>query len=174
MVFTREELTQGEYVVASLRTHSKEIWGSLLILLVTLVLLAIGLFYLHDRGLVVVLTLLVTAGVVIVIWVLRPVLRWYSTHFVVTNKRIITRHGVLSKTGRDIPLYRINDVSSHQGVLDRLLGCGTLVISDASQQAGLSFRDIPQVKKVQVEITQLLLDLHDGSDDDGTQLDDGR
>ena len=170
MVFTEDELTQGEYVVASLRTHSKEIWGALAILLVTVIALVVALVYLHDKGTWVVLALVVVALLVIAIWVVRPIARWYSTHFVVTNKRIITRHGIVSTSGRDIPLHRINDVSSEQGPLDRLLGCGTLVISDASQQAGLSFQDIPQVKKVQVEITQLLLDLHDGSDDDGTEF----
>lgn len=168
MVFTEDELTQGEYVVASLRTHSKQIWGALAILLATVIVLVVALVYLHDKGLWVVIALLVVALLVIVIWVLRPISRWYSTHFVVTNKRIITRNGIVSTTGRDIPLFRVNDVSSQQGPLDRILGCGTLVISDASEQAGLSFHDIPQVKKVQVEITQLLLDLHDGSDDDGT------
>lgn len=172
MVFTEDELTQGEYVVASLRTHSKEIWGALAILLATVVVLVAALVYLHDKGTWVVLTLVIAALLIIAVWVLRPISRWYSTHFVVTNKRIITRHGIVSTAGRDIPLYRVNDVSSEQGPLDRILGCGTLVISDASQQTGLSFRDIPQVKKVQVEITQLLLDLHDGSDDDGTQFDD--
>lgn len=172
MVFTEDELTQGEYVVASLRTHSKEIWGALAILSATVVVLVAALVYLHDKGTWVVLTLVIAALLIIAVWVLRPISRWYSTHFVVTNKRIITRHGIVSTAGRDIPLYRVNDVSSEQGPLDRILGCGTLVISDASQQTGLSFRDIPQVKKVQVEITQLLLDLHDGSDDDGTQFDD--
>lgn len=170
MVFTEDELTQGEYVVASLRTHSKQIWGALLIGLVTVIALVVALAYLHDKGTWVVLALIVAALLVIAVWVLRPLARWYSTHFVVTNKRIITRNGMVSTSGRDIPLHRINDVSSQQGPLDRILGCGTLVISDASQQAGLSFRDIPHVKKVQVEITQLLLDLHDGSDDDGTQF----
>lgn len=170
MVFTEDELTQNEYVVASLRTHSKEIWGALAILLATVIVLVVALVYLHDKGTWAVLALIIAALVIIAIWVLRPISRWYSTHFVVTNKRIITRHGIVSTTGRDIPLHRVNDVSSQQGPLDRILGCGTLVISDASQQTGLSFRDIPQVKKVQVEITQLLLDLHDGSDDDGTQF----
>ena len=168
MVFTEDELTQGEYVVASLRTHSKEIWGALTILAATLILLVVGIVYLHYKGIWVDLALIIAALLVIVIWVLRPLARWYSTHFVVTNKRIITRQGIVSTTGRDIPLHRINDVSSQQGPLDRLLGCGTLVISDASQQHGLNFSDIPHVKKVQVEITQMLLDLHDGSDDDGT------
>lgn len=168
MAFTEDELTQGEYVVASLRTHMKAIWAAQALFVITVIVFFVAAFLLRGQSKWYLLVLAIVALLVLAIWVVRPVLRWYSTHFVVTNKRIITRNGIISTAGRDIPLFRVNDVSSQQGPLDKLLGCGTLVISDASEQAGLNFRDIPDVKKVQVEITQLLLDLHDGSDDDGT------
>lgn len=170
MPFKTDELTQGEYVIASLRTHIKAIWKALLILVLTVVLFIVGAIFLHDKGSWVVPVLGIVAILVILIFVLRPVMNWYSTHFVITNKRIITRQGIITSSGRDIPLFRVNDVSSEQGILDRMLGCGTLVVSDASQQAGLRFSDIPGVRRIQVEMTELLLGMHDGSDDDGTRF----
>lgn len=170
MAFKSDELTQGEYVIASLRTHIKAIWKALLTLVVAILVFVVGSVFLHDKSTWAVPALGILAILIILIFVIKPVLDWYSTHFVITNKRIVTRHGVFTTNGRDIPLFRVNDVSSVQGVLDRILGCGTLVVSDASQQAGLRFQDIPGVKRIQVELTQLLLELHDGSDDDGTRF----
>lgn len=168
MVFTQDELTQGEYVVASMRTHMKAIWAAQATFVVTIVVFVVAAVLLRNQSKWYLLILAVIALIVLVVWVIRPVLRWHSTHYVVTNKRIITRQGIVSTSGRDIPLFRVNDVSSEQGPLDRILGCGTLVVSDASEQRGLALHDVPQVKRLQVELTQLLLDLHDGSDDDGT------
>ena len=54
-------------------------------------------------------------------------------------------------------------------MLDRLLGCGTLVISDASEEGRSVLLDVPHVEKLQLVITDLLFGKHDGSDDDGTR-----
>jgi membrane protein YdbS with pleckstrin-like domain len=51
---------------------------------------------------------------------------------------------------------RISDVAYDQGVLDRMLGCGTLVISDASTHGSVRLHDIPDVEKVQRALTDLL------------------
>lgn len=75
------------------------------------------------------------------------------------------RYGLLTKRGRDIPLYRINDVAIEKSVLDRMLGCGTLVISDATDKAGMELHDVPRVEEVQVELQNLLFSADDGSDD---------
>ena len=49
-----------------------------------------------------------------------------------------------------------------------MLGCGTLVISDASEQGRSVLPDVPQVEKLQLLITDLLFGNHDGADEDGT------
>lgn len=103
--------------------------------------------------------------VVLVGWVLLPFLRWVTSRYTVTNRRLITRSGILTRTGRDIPLYRINDVSYEKSLTDRLLGCGTLVISDATDKAGVTLHDVPRVEQVQVVLHDLLFSADDGSDD---------
>ena len=42
--------------------------------------------------------------------------------------------------GRDIPLNRISGVDFEIGLIDRLFGCGTLVVTDASEQGRVELR----------------------------------
>jgi len=82
------------------------------------------------------------------IWlVLAPLVRWGTTHFVVTDQRVMFRTGVFKRTGIDIPLLRVNTVQFEHGFIDRLVGTGTLIIESASDDP-LSFKDIPHVEKV--------------------------
>lgn len=84
----------------------------------------------------------------LVLWLtLRPFLTWKTTHFVVTDRRVMYRHGVLTRSGIDIPLARINSVEFRHGLFDRMVRSGTLVIESASQDP-LEFDDVPQVEQV--------------------------
>ena len=76
-----------------------------------------------------------------------PVLRWRTTHFVVTDRRVLVREGVLTRQGMDIPLRRISSVQFRQGLLERLLGAGTLVV-EADSDESLEFDDVPGVRQV--------------------------
>ena len=58
---------------------------------------------------------------------LLPFLRWWTTVYVLTDRRLILREGLIARSGRDIPLGRINDVSFSHTAIERVLGCGTLV-----------------------------------------------
>jgi uncharacterized membrane protein YdbT with pleckstrin-like domain len=85
---------------------------------------------------------------VLVVWLtLRPFLVWKTTHFVITDRRVMYRHGLLTRAGIDIPLARINSVEFRHGIIDRMVRTGTLVIESASQDP-LEFNDIPQVEYV--------------------------
>ncbi|WP_328352370.1 PH domain-containing protein [Mycobacterium sp. NBC_00419] len=72
---------------------------------------------------------------------------WLTTHFVITDRRVMFRHGLLTRTGIDIPLARVNSVEFRHGLFDRMLRTGTLVIESASQDP-LEFYDIPRVEQV--------------------------
>lgn len=76
-----------------------------------------------------------------------PVVRWRTTHFVVTDRRVLVREGVLTRQGMDIPLRRISSVQFRQGLLERLLGAGTLVVESDSDES-LEFDDVPGVRRV--------------------------
>jgi uncharacterized membrane protein YdbT with pleckstrin-like domain len=76
-----------------------------------------------------------------------PYLGWLTTHFVITDRRVMFRHGVLTRSGIDIPLARINSVEFRHGIIDRMFRTGTLIIESASQDP-LEFHDIPRVEQV--------------------------
>jgi membrane protein YdbS with pleckstrin-like domain len=127
---------------------------------VVALVVAIFLDRLIGNGLVSLLVWIL-ALVVIVWWVLRPFLDWLTSTYTITSKRLITRQGWIARKGHDIPLMRISDVAFDQGVLDRMLGCGTLVISDASTHGSVRLHDIPDVESVQRTLSDLLGKLHD-------------
>jgi uncharacterized membrane protein YdbT with pleckstrin-like domain len=76
-----------------------------------------------------------------------PVVRWRTTHLVVTDRRVLVREGVLSRHGMDIPLKRISSVRVRHSLLERMLGSGTLVIESESDES-LEFDDVPGVRRV--------------------------
>jgi uncharacterized membrane protein YdbT with pleckstrin-like domain len=86
------------------------------------------------------------------------VLRWRTTTYELTTKRLRTRFGVVTRHGRDIPLTRISDVSFQTGVLDRLLGSGRLVVESAGEHGQIVLRDIPHVEEVQATLFSLVED----------------
>ena len=49
--------------------------------------------------------------VVVIALTVIPFLRWRTSTYTVTNRRIITRKGILNKTGHDLPLRSINNVT---------------------------------------------------------------
>lgn len=163
-------LSDGEHVIVSTRTHWKALILPVLALLLTCAAAGFLLSQLpsgspHDPLMWVVLA--VAAGAIG--WFsLRPFVIWLTAEYTVTNRRLISRLGVFTRTGRDIPLYRINDVSYERDLIDRALGCGTLVIAVASEEGRSVLPDVPHVERLQLQITDLLFGNDDGADDDGT------
>ncbi|HMC04544.1 MAG TPA: PH domain-containing protein [Actinomycetota bacterium] len=87
-----------------------------------------------------------------VIWLVAFLVKlaeWRTTHFVLTSDRLIVRSGVLSKQGREIPLERINDLSYHQSLFERLVGAGDLVIESAGERGQDTFARIPRPERVE-------------------------
>ena len=85
-------------------------------------------------------------------WFLVRFVQWISTHFVLTSDRVMSREGVLSKRGIEIPLERINTVFFEQGIFERMLGLGDLEIESASKDGAQRFEDIRRPSDVQKEI----------------------
>ena len=165
MAISQKLLNDGETVVISTRTHPKAL---LVPVLALVLLLAIGVAVqtvVDQHVVTLVAWALVAIGVVW--WVLRPLVVWASASYTFTDRRLITRTGVLTRRGHDIPLSRISDVASELGLVDRMLGCGTLIISDASTHGSVRLPDIPHVEDTQRRLNLLLNDL-DRSAHDGT------
>ncbi len=81
--------------------------------------------------------------------VLVPLLRWRTTHYVVTTHRLLFREGILARRGRDIGLSRITDVSYRQTLWERIVKSGTLTIESAGDSGPTVLRHIPDSDDVQ-------------------------
>jgi uncharacterized membrane protein YdbT with pleckstrin-like domain len=79
-------------------------------------------------------------------------LTWTTTNFVVTNERVISRTGVVSKQGIEIPLDRINTVFFNQTLFERMIGAGDIGIESAGEGGRQTFTDIRKPNLVQNEI----------------------
>jgi uncharacterized membrane protein YdbT with pleckstrin-like domain len=149
VAYPDELLVEGEQVVIHKHPH----WKMLVLpVLVLLLVVAAGSFL---AALVSAqtwapwawLALAVIGLALIVRFTVVPVVRWRTTHFVVTNRRVLVREGVFARHGIDIPMSRINSVQFRHSLLERMLGSGTLVIESASDEP-LEFEDVPGVERV--------------------------
>lgn len=155
MAYPDKLLTDGEQVVYDMRPH----WRILFFPAVVLVLLVFGTVLVLSwvpadwgwaRWVV-----LGAAAFVLVAWVVVPVVRWATSQYVITNRRVIVRSGVVARQGRDMPLVRINDVHFKYGVIDRILGCGDLIVESAGETGQLRIAAVPDVELIQREVFRL-------------------
>jgi len=151
-------LAVGEEPVAILHPHWKALVGPIAltflvvaVLLVGEVLIPGGKWATAER-----LALAVVAIALLMWWLMYPVLVWRTTVYELTNRRMRLRDGILTRNGRDIPLSRVTDVSFRKGVLDRLLGSGTLIVESAGEHGELALTEIPHVERVSAMLFQLV------------------
>ena len=82
-------------------------------------------------------------------WVIVRYLKWRTTYFVITSDRLIFRNGVIGKSGIEIPLERVNNVNFKQGIFERIIGAGDLLIESGGEDGQQRFSDIPHPDRVQ-------------------------
>lgn len=155
-------LLDDEFVVVSTRTHVKAlVWPALLLIVIAAVAGFLSAFPSGRARPLVQVVIWGLAFFVIIRLVGKPFLAWLTTTYTVTNRRLIGRYGIFTRRGHDIPLAGISDVTYERGILDRLLGSGTLVISDASEYGRVLLRDIPHVEQVHRKISDQMFDSAD-------------
>ena len=91
--------------------------------------------------------ILVYAGFVVVKY-----LTWSYTHFVLTDRRVISRSGIVSKRGTEIPLDRINNIDFSQRIWERVIGAGDLDIESAGKDGQSHFENVRHPDMVQQEV----------------------
>jgi uncharacterized membrane protein YdbT with pleckstrin-like domain len=160
MPFPDNILDEGEEIVLNLRPH----WRRVVVPVVLIPIVAGVASYLwfvvpHGgtrRPLRI--AIVVVALAVLLWWSLRPWLKWLTTRYVMTTRRVVTRTGVLSRKGRDVPMTRINDVSFSHTMVERIFGSGTLVIESAGERGQIMLSDVPHVEGVQRDLYGLVED----------------
>ncbi len=113
----------------------------------------------------------IVAMAISALWLISRYGRWLTTHFVITNRRVIFRTGLLTKRGIEIPIDRVNTVHFHQGVLERLVGTGDLLIESGGETGQQRFTDIRQPDRVQRVIHAEMAERESGGRGGGAVVD---
>ena len=158
MGFPENVLTSGERVELKMRPHWREVFAAVLVGVLLLAILVYLVRVTPDdtTGNWIQWIVVAIAVLIAIFLVIAPIVRWLTTHYVVTTHRVLVRRGVLTKTGKDITLSKITDVSFERTVLDRLTGSGTLRIESAGDSPDETFRAIPHSDRVQQLINRLI------------------
>lgn len=158
MGFPDDSLTADEHVVLHLHPHWAAMIAPAFWTLVAAAGVTAGAIMLPTgMGGNVALVAIGAVALILFLWLAAwPFVVWRSTHFVFTNERVLLREGVFNRQQRDIPLARVNDVSSSQNLLDRLLGCGKLTVESAGERGQSVLNRIPRVVQVQKVVYELV------------------
>lgn len=168
MAYPRELLNEGEELSLDLRPHwwyfaRHFLFGGVLLVLVILLAFIPGgdksaaagstenLFYILQKYGLILWFLVVLAWALLLVG---QYLQWIFTLFVVTSDRIIFRHGVIAKSGIEIPLERLNNINFDQTIFERIIGAGTLIIESAGETGQSVFKDVRHPDAVQQEINR--------------------
>ena len=150
MSWPDKSLTADETIVTIFRPH----WKLLVLPTIWLILLSAlwgTVIWYFDTGI---------WGFVVylpfVLWfVAYPLLLWRAMLYVLTSERLMTRHGLISKSGIEIPLESITNVNFSQTVLERIIGAGDLLVESAGTSGQSRFRDIPHPDRFQTELYRI-------------------
>ena len=153
MGFPQRLLTEDERLVLVLHRHVKVLFVPFLAFVLVAVLF--GLSFLIPGAPWPWIVVGAIGVVALIRWSLWPLLIWANTTYAITTRRLIIRTGVFNRSGHDMPLSRLNDVSFSHNILERMLGCGTLVVESGGEQGQLRLEDIPKVELVQNTLQRL-------------------
>ncbi len=155
MGYPAKLLTSGETIAYDLRPHWRVLFYPAVALIVIVFVLVLALSYIPTDWTWAKWGVAGIAAIFFVWWVVVPVVRWATSQYVFTNRRVIVRSGIIARQGRDMPLARVNDVHFSYGIIDRLLGCGDLVVESAGETGQLHIRAVPDVELIQREVFRL-------------------
>ena len=157
MPYPDKVLTDGEEVVAALHPHALTVFWPVVRLLLVVGAASFGMALIpagSNQG-VYRLVILGLAVLLVLMTVARPLMRWRTTYYVITTHRLLHRTGVLARSGRDIALSRITDVSFSQTLWERVIRSGTLRVTSAGEGVTVLHR-VPGSERVQTLLNHMI------------------
>jgi uncharacterized membrane protein YdbT with pleckstrin-like domain len=147
--FPTKLLNEGEQIVLDLHPH----WWFLAPPVAAVVVLSVGTAVVGFSHIAQAVTYALLGLLLLsAIWLVARYFRWVSTSLVLTNHRLVHRSGIVAKSGREIPLDHINDISYRQHFFERLIGAGDVLIESAGRDSQEVFEDLPRPGRIQNEI----------------------
>lgn len=165
MAYPDNLLSRGERVVLHKHPH----WKVLILPTLSFVLFIGGGFALaailrnwqHHGIAWIVIAAVALLG--LILFTLIPAMHWRTEHFVITNRHMFFRTGILHRREHQIPLGHIQNMETSVSFWGRLLGFGSLIVESAADQP-LEFENVASLPKVQSQLNQLIMDDRGRSD----------
>jgi uncharacterized membrane protein YdbT with pleckstrin-like domain len=139
------ELLPGENLILKEHQHWIVLVKSLLIPVVLLVIAAIVDFTVksgtgipHFRTIVTLVAVAIALLWLIVVWI-----RWQATAYTLTDQRIKIETGVFGRSSKIIPIDRIQDCTTKQTLVGRILGYGRVEVDAAGAQGAEVLNHLP-------------------------------
>lgn len=119
-------LTSEEHVIFSTRLSKKLFVKPIIVASIFLVLAILA----WNLGAELALYLFCLFSLVALVFTVSPFTKYYLSHFILTNQRVVIRHGLLNRTSYEMILEKIESIAVNQSLSDRMVwGSGTLVIT---------------------------------------------
>src|SRR3954453_22391020 len=137
MPYPDKLLAEDEEVVRHLHPHWTTLFWPVVRLLLVVGAASFGMAAIpagRQQG-ILRMVVLAAALVLLLVLVVKPLLRWRTTHYVISTHRVLFREGILARRGRDLGLSRITDVSYTQTLWERIINSGTVTIQSAGEHA---------------------------------------
>ena len=154
-------LANGERVIFKAHSHWKNIFLPVVLLLALGALVTVTLLEWlpdpADQGVArwAVVAVAALLGLAFGVW---PIVVWLASSDTLTTRRLISRRGVFSREGRDIPIDRVQAVSYRRTLLDRFLGCGTLIVQTAGEASDVELDDVAHIERRLLQVQEIILE----------------
>jgi uncharacterized membrane protein YdbT with pleckstrin-like domain len=142
------DLLPGENLVITAHRHWVVVVKSILVPVILLVIVAIADFTIllnnyssfppHFRT-----ELSLAAVAIAILWLIVVWIRWQATSYTLTDQRIKIESGVFGRQSKIIPIDRIQDCSTRQSLLGRMLGYGRVEVDAAGAQGAEVLDHLP-------------------------------
>ena len=86
---------------------------------------------------------------IILIWIIIKLLKWYSINYIITNKRIISKTGIIRQNKSYMSFHNIQDIHVSQSIIQKLFGVGTIEIMSAYDNGDVNLKYIHYPKDVE-------------------------
>jgi len=161
LMVKNSQLAVGETVVFTAHSHWKNIAIPVLIAVVVGAAAALALLQwvpspqdqAWQRWAIV-----AVAGLLVLVFSIWPIIVWLASTDTLTTRRLISRRGVFSREGKDIPIDRVQSVSYRRTLLERMLGCGTLVVQTAGDSSDVELADVAHIERRLLQVQEIILD----------------
>jgi len=102
-----------------------------------------------------------TYGLIIIIlllllWILWNILSWRSTHYTITNQKVMIKTGVIRKKNVYMHYDKIQDIIVSQSIMERISYSGDIEIFGGHDRTSLILEDIPNPGEVEDMINRMI------------------